>query len=94
MINDVITSLEKSPKALFKWFKNKLLKSNADKYHLIVIDECDVRKSECEKLLGVKFDTKLTFENHITNICGKARRKIYDLAVVCKLRKLAPLNFP
>ena len=90
MINDVITSLEKSPKALFEWFKNKLLKSNADKYH----NECDIRKSECEKLLGVKFNTKLTFENHITNICGKARRKIYDLAVVCKLRKLAPLNFP
>ena len=44
--------------------------------------EYDVRKSECEKLLGVKFDTKLTFENHITDICSKASRKIYALAMV------------
>ena len=44
--------------------------------------EYDVRKSEYEKLLGVKFDTKLTFENHITDICSKASRKIYALAMV------------
>ena len=70
------------------WFKNSLLKSNADKCHVFVsssenasiwVDEYDVRKSECEKLLDVKFDTKLTFENHITDICSKASRKIYAL---------------
>ena len=35
-INGVITSLEKASKALFEWFENNLLKSNADKYHLLV----------------------------------------------------------
>ena len=30
-INGVITSLEKASKALFEWFENNLLKSNADK---------------------------------------------------------------
>ena len=35
-INGVITSLEKVLKALFEWFENNLLKSNADKFHLLV----------------------------------------------------------
>lgn len=35
-INDIIKSLRKSSKALFTWFKNDLLKSNADKSHVLV----------------------------------------------------------
>ena len=31
-------------------------------------------------MLGVKFDNKLTFEKHITDICRKASRKTYALA--------------
>ena len=80
-----ITSLEEYSKALFEWFKNNLLKSNADKSHLLVssrenanirLDEYDVSKSECGKLLGVKFNTVLTFESHITDICNNAIWKI------------------
>ena len=56
-VSGVITSLKKSSKALFEWFKNSPLKSNADKYHLLVsssenasirVDEYGERKSECE----------------------------------------------
>ena len=69
-INGVITSSEKSFKALFEWFQNNLSKSNADKCYLLVssngntsirVVEYDVRKSKCEKLLRMKFDCKLTF---------------------------------
>ena len=69
-INGVITSLEKASKVLFEWFENNLLKSNADKCHLLVsssdavnlrVSEYDIKNSECEKLLGVKFDNKLKF---------------------------------
>ena len=35
-INGVITSLVKASKALFEWFENNLLKSNANKCHLLV----------------------------------------------------------
>ena len=45
----------------------------------IRVDERDVRTSECKKLLGVKFDTKLSFESHISDICSKASLKIYAL---------------
>ena len=49
-INVVITSLEKASKVLFEWFENNLLKSNADKCHLLVSssDAVNLRISEYE----------------------------------------------
>ena len=97
-INGVITSLEQTSKALFEWFENNLLKSNTDKCHLLVsstdavnlrVSEYDIKNSECEKLLGVKFDNKLTFEKRITDICGKASRKIYALARIAPYMDLS-----
>ena len=38
------------------------------------------KNSECEKLLSVNFQNKLTFEKHITDICRKASTKTYALA--------------
>ena len=37
------------------------------------MNELKVDKSDTEKLLGVKFDTKLTFDDHISDICKKSR---------------------
>ena len=57
------------------------MKANADKCHLLVtrdtdvtakIGELDVKNSKEEKLLGVKTDSKLSFENHISSLCKKA----------------------
>ena len=67
------------------------MKSNADKCHLLVstsnkvkvrIDNFDIRNSKCEKLLGVKFDHKLTFDEHISELCKNASRKIHPLVRV------------
>ena len=88
-INGVIISLEKASKVLFQWFESNLLKVNADKCHLLVsssdavhlrISKYDIKNSECEKLLGVKFESKLTLEKHSTDIWRKAIRKTYALA--------------
>ena len=82
---------EQASNGLFEWFKNNLLKSNADKCHLLVstndrvsvnVDGFKIDKSDTEKLLGVKFDKKLTFDDHISDICKKADRKISVLARV------------
>ena len=35
-VDGLITSLEQASNGFFEWFKNNLLKSNADKYHLLV----------------------------------------------------------
>ena len=37
-------------------------------------------KSLCEKMLGMNFDDKLKFTNHIDEICKKASRKLNALA--------------
>ena len=90
-INEVVHSLEKATDTLFKWFSDNLMKSNADKCHLLIstsntvnikIGNVDITNSACEKLLGVKFDYKLTFDDHISDLCKRASRKIHALARV------------
>ena len=88
-IDDLIDSLEKASSSLFKWFKENLFKGNPDKCYLLIstnekakinIGEFSVENSNCEKLLGVKIDNKLTFHCHVFDMCKKANRKINALA--------------
>ena len=46
------------------------------------VDGFKIDKSDTEKLSGVKFDKKLTFDDHISDICKKAGRKTFALARV------------
>ena len=87
-IDDLIDSLEKASSSLFKWFKDNLFKGNPDKCHLLVstnektkinIGEFSIENSDCEKLLGVKIDNKLTFDCHVS-MCKNANGKINALA--------------
>ena len=48
----------------------------------IKIENFDKTNSKSEKLLGVKFDHKLSFDGHISELCKKASRKIYTLSRV------------
>ena len=72
-VYDLITSLEQASNSLFEWFKSNLLKGNADKCHLLDskndrmsmnVDGFKIDKGSTEKLLGVKFHKKLTFDDH------------------------------
>ena len=83
-IDGVIKSLEEASEILFKWFNDNLMRINADKCHLLVstnntvkitIGNFDITNSKNEKLLGVKFDHKLSFDNHISELCKKAIEK-------------------
>ena len=40
----------------------------------------NIKKSTKEKLLGVKFDSNLSFENHVTSLFKKASQKLHALA--------------
>ena len=53
------------------------------------MNELKIDKSDTEKLLGVKFDKKLTFDDHISDICKKAGRKISALARVTPYTEIA-----
>ena len=48
-----------------------------------------IKNSKCEKLLGVKFDNKITFEKHMSDICRKACRKTYALARIAPYMDLS-----
>ena len=63
------------------------MKSNAEKCHLFLIVDNSlsinvaghkIDKSDAEKKLGVKFDKKLTFDDHICDICKKAPENIFS----------------
>ena len=65
------------------------LPHNADKCHLLVttkrsvsanIREFVINNSNEEKLLGIKIDTTLSFENHVSSLCKKASQKLHALA--------------
>ena len=95
-IDDLISSLEKSSKDLLKWFDDNLMKSNPDKCHLLVnsrekikvkIGDFEIENSTCEKLLGVHFGNRLTFDYHISGLFKKASKKINALARVMNLSK-------
>ena len=88
-IDDLIDSLEKASSSLLNWFKDNLFKGSPDKCNLLVstnektkinIEEFSIENSDCEKLLGVKIDNKLTFKCHVSEMCKKANRKINALA--------------
>ena len=97
-INEFILSLERGTDTLFKWFSDNVMKSNADKCHLLVstnnainikIGNINMNNSTCEKLLGVKFEYKLTFDDHISELCKKASRNIHALARVIPYMNIA-----
>ena len=46
----------------------------------INIGEFSIENSDCEKLLGVKIDNKLTFDCHVSDMCKKSNREINALA--------------
>ena len=90
-IDDVIRTLENESIRLFKWFSNNQVKTNKDKCHLplsneervtIKIGESEIKSSNCEKLLGIKIDEKLTFNEHLNYTIDKASRKINSLSRV------------
>ena len=65
------------------------MKASADKCHLFVssdesftakIEDFNIKNSAEEKLLGVKFDSNLSFENLVTSLCKKASQKLRALA--------------
>ena len=70
--------LQSATLTLFQRFYDNQMKANPDKCHFIcstedkvniIVDNQKICNSPCEKLLGVRFDSKLTFDAHINDIC-------------------------
>ena len=89
-LDEVIFKLQSASKALFQWFADNQIKANPDKCHFIcssnlktsiMIENHQIHNKTCEKLLGVIFDSKLTFQTLIDNICKKATYKLSDISL-------------
>ena len=84
-LDEVIYKLQNASKSLFQWFADNQMKAKPDKCHFIcsanvktsiMIENEQIENSNCEKLLGVFFDSRLTFQTYINNICKKASQKL------------------
>ena len=78
---------------MFNWFINNKMKGNKDKYRVFLctneilqvkIGAALRNNSKCEKLLGVKIDNKLMFDEYIRSTCKKASAKLNGLNRVAK----------
>ena len=49
----------------------------------------EIGNSKCGKLLGVRFDNRLTFAYHISGLCKKASKKINAQAKVSQYMNLS-----
>ena len=97
-IESVINQLQNDSKTLLTWSDNNRLKANPDKFHLILSDlnkenfilikQFKIYNSNCEKLLGIKIDSKLSFDEHVTSLCSKATQKLHALTRVARFMKL------
>ena len=90
-IDNVVRTLEINSVRLFKWCSNNQMKANKDKCHLLLsnkerptmkIRENQIKSSNCEKLLGIKIDNNLTFNEHLNHIIDKASHKTNALSRV------------
>ena len=78
------------------WFQYNGMKLNSSKCHLLICGhkfECmigniknhHVIETHDVKLLGIQIDSKLTFNDHMDNICSKASQKLNALSRLCAL---------
>ena len=91
-LNDVIRHLEDNIIILSIWFADNYFKMNADKCHLLVpkhdedvkikIGDEVIKGEKSVKLLGIKIDNNLDFEEHVASLCKKASQKLHALARV------------
>ena len=74
------------------------MKVNADECHLLLttnsavsanIEEFVINNSNEEKILGIKTDIKLSFENHVSSLCKKASQKLHALTRIVNYMDLS-----
>ena len=84
-VDELIVSSQDAAARLLKWFSDSQMKGNTDECHLLLskdksseihVGESISKNSNCEKLLGVKIDSKLCSNDHVQDLCQKSNRKL------------------
>ena len=93
----VLSKLKNCRDSLFTWFKENHMKLDGGKCHLLVTPEksvsinihgSNIKNKQEQKLLGINFDSSLSFEGHITSLSKKATQKLHALARIVKYMDL------
>ena len=97
-IDEVVKRQETASVKLFKWFADSQMKANQDKCHLIVGKNENVslhiapfqnKNTNCEKLLGIKVDSRLNFNEDLDGIIKKASHRINALSRITSFKNIA-----
>ena len=84
-LDAIINKLQESTDNLFQWFGYNHMKANSGKCYILVtgsyeasvnIIECEIKRNKIKKLIGISFDIRLSFEQHVTKICNIITIKI------------------
>ena len=87
-LETVISNLRQEFSILSNWFYDNYIMLNPGKCHFMLFDvkeneqfdlichDITLRHSSHEKILGVTIDNKLSFDEHIINICKTANKKL------------------
>ena len=89
----VLEQLELQSNIAIKWFEDNRMKMNASKCHLFVsgnkyehmwprVGNDLIWESRTVKLVGITTGNELKFDEHISNICKKAQRKLTILMLL------------
>ena len=86
-IEKFISTLEQDSQAAIDWFKINEMIVNPDKLQANVVKKnCRIKDSSenCVKLLGIKINNRLSFDQHISNLCEKASNQLNAIGRVQK----------
>ena len=95
-LTDIKENLVSDTKSILNWFRLNSLKANPGKFqfmilgdkshhkHELKINSIKVEASDDVLLLGITIDKKLTFKQHVENLCRKAQYKLHALRRIRK----------
>ena len=96
--NDLaIKEVDYFSEVLFQWFDFNYMKMNSGKGHILFpvndiasanIEDNTIISKNKTGLLGIIFDSKRSFEDHINNLCKKASKKLNALTRVAPYMSL------
>ena len=116
-LEEVINSLENDLSSALQWFAENGMVANPEKFQLMFlgvksdqqmclrIDDQIISQCQQVKLLGVTIDSKLNFDKHILELCGKVNKKVSVFSrlrnylddtqakLLCKTTVLANFNY-
>ena len=95
-LHRVATKLEHDSLEAIIWFENNYMKLNTENCHLLIsgnkskhiwtkIGDNKIWERNKVKLLGITIDNNFKFDEHVSNICLKAGRKVSALTSMTKI---------